>query len=147
MQVDADLGTPGLLFHPTANSQDFGTIFGFFWGNFRKIWDNPQPRFHPQVAGDECRGDTMRARALATVTFLAQQRPRVRFQWNLGGFLGTKGLKIIKIVGFFSYWFILVSTGAGPAPRGPPRPHPPGPPGPSLRRNPPGKSRPRGNLG
>ncbi|GAB0207159.1 importin-4 [Grus japonensis] len=31
-----------------------------------------------QVAGDECWGDAVRVRALATVTFLAQKRPKVR---------------------------------------------------------------------
>ncbi|GAB0202256.1 importin-4 [Grus japonensis] len=38
-----------------------------------------------QVAGDECRGDTVRVRALATVTFLAQKRPKALLR---GGLLG-----------------------------------------------------------
>ncbi|XP_014118180.1 PREDICTED: importin-4-like [Pseudopodoces humilis] len=36
-----------------------------------------------QVAGDECRGDAVRVRALATVTFLAQKRPRALLRGNL----------------------------------------------------------------
>ncbi|XP_030825967.1 importin-4-like, partial [Camarhynchus parvulus] len=36
-----------------------------------------------QVAGDECRGDTVRVRALATLTFLAQKRPRALLRGGL----------------------------------------------------------------
>ncbi|CAN8178962.1 unnamed protein product, partial [Coccothraustes coccothraustes] len=36
-----------------------------------------------QVAGDECRGDAVRVRALATLTFLAQKRPRALLRGGL----------------------------------------------------------------
>lgn len=101
------------------NSRDF--FGGRISGRFGPIL---QLRFHPQVAGDECRGDAVRARALATVTFLAQKRPRVRLGWNwdkLGGIevdLGApKGLKNEGnnwFVFFFFhtgfYWFVLVQA-------------------------------------
>nr|XP_054510051.1 importin-4 [Agelaius phoeniceus] len=46
-----------------------------------------------QVAKDECRGDTVRVRALATLTFLAQKRPRALLRGGLLPFL-LRGLLV-----------------------------------------------------
>ena len=86
----------------------------------------------PQVGGDESRGDTVRVRALATVTFLAQKRPKVSWEgtgvywemlgglwailgrhWDtLGGHLGVLKRVLEHIRGVLRrYWVILGGTG------------------------------------
>ncbi|XP_054668114.1 importin-4-like [Grus americana] len=70
-----------------------------------------------QVAGDECWGDAVRVRALATVTFLAQKRPKALLRGGAAG-AGSGGApdSITRFIrsDYFPFYFSLIQPCMAP---------------------------------